>query len=339
MTRITLTILSFMLLSFYTVFSYANDTVGAEAAGGIEFKKTEDISMEKEILTLSADKVRVEYEFLNKTKKTITERIYFPMPFRGSYDLSCYGRPGQLQNFKVWANGRLINATWTVQAKLPSGEDVTSKLKRLGLSDQDIASYAGVTILCEGDADDPSLVAQHNKDLDRLGIKDVDQYGVNEEWNVSHVYHWDQEFPPEKITKIVHEYTPFTGGSSGGLDFSNSSGAIKSAKRLENRVGESGSLCIEDNVLRAAKNTIKNGYLYRYATVRYVLTTGRNWSGPIKDFTLNIKKQDPRDLVSLCFDGSIKKASPLVLTSHLTNFVPQDDLHVLFLLFERIDNY
>ena len=59
----------------YPIIATANDTVGAVEAGGIEFKKTDEISMEKEVLTISSNLVRVEYEFLNKTTHPTLGRI------------------------------------------------------------------------------------------------------------------------------------------------------------------------------------------------------------------------------------------------------------------------
>lgn len=335
MKLISILSLGFMPFLLNPTFSLANDTTVAEAAGGIEFKKSNDISMEKEVLTLSANKVRVEYEFLNKTKQSIKERIYFPMPFRDSFDLSCWQQPGRLQNFKVWVNGQLVNSTETVQAKLPSGEDVTSKLKRRGLSDQDIANYSGVTILCEGDAGDPTLVEQHNESLKKLGLSEVDRFGLIQEWLVSYLYYWDQEFPPEQVTHISHEYAPATGGSSGNIDFLEKGFGIKSTKELAARFNYAPDLCVDDGTFRAAKKAEqKLGGSLRQAVVEYVLVTGANWAGPIKDFTLNLKKSRPTDVVSLCFDGDFKKTSPLLLSTNKKNFVPNKNLAVLFLYYD-----
>lgn len=64
--------------------------------------------------------------------------------------------------------------------------------------------------------------------------------------------------------------------------------------------------------------------------VEYVLGTGRNWKGPIADFTLRIEKDSPEQFVSLCFPGRAKRVSPTVLEFSHTDFVPQDKLVVYF---------
>jgi hypothetical protein len=305
----------------------ANDTVGAEGAGGIEFKKTDEISMEKEVLTISPMRVRVEYEFINKTDHPITERIFFPMPYYSADNSRCNSGHGggPLAGFQVWVNDKEIETSLRIRAILPSGEDVTDRLNKRGLSDQDIADYNGIDILCEDQNDDPDAVAQAEKKLA--------DYGLKMPWNVSYVYYWDQTFPPGKRIKVAHDYTPRIGTDSGALSFDKKYG-IKSAQELISRVQHGGvqTYCVDDGIFRAAqKGAEAQEDTVRYAVVEYVLTTGANWSGPIKDFTLNLEKGSPNDVVSLCFDGKFTKKDPLTLTSHIKNFVPKNDLQVLFI--------
>lgn len=56
----------------------------------------------------------------------------------------------------------------------------------------------------------------------------------------------------------------------------------------------------------------------------------RTWNGPIKDFQLTIRKQAASDILSLCFDGDLKKIDPLTFQFKQANFVPMRDLNVLF---------
>jgi hypothetical protein len=55
-----------------------------------------------------------------------------------------------------------------------------------------------------------------------------------------------------------------------------------------------------------------------------------NWQGAIKDIKLTEKKQSPKDLVRLCFDGELKKTDPLTFEFHQQNFKPSNDLNLLF---------
>jgi hypothetical protein len=144
-----LVIFTVVVLATISQSCFANDTIGAQAAGGIEFKKTNDISMEKEVLTISRRKVRVEYEFINITDHPITEQIYFPMPLD---DLDpCYGHDGELENFALWVDGVPVKLSRTVRAVLHSGRDVTQLMRQYGLTDDEIYSPNQNSVCSEGE--------------------------------------------------------------------------------------------------------------------------------------------------------------------------------------------
>ena len=72
-------------------------------------------------------------------------------------------------------------------------------------------------------------------------------------------------------------------------------------------------------------------YGLSWAYVSYILMTANNWQGAIKDFTLTVKKQNPKDMVSLCFDGELKKTDPKTFEFHQQNYKPTRDLSLLFI--------
>jgi hypothetical protein len=65
--------------------------------------------------------------------------------------------------------------------------------------------------------------------------------------------------------------------------------------------------------------------------VHYILTTGANWKGPIGTFKLTIAKNSPKDKVSVCLPDT-RKTSPLTFEVVRHDFVPTQDLKVLFIL-------
>jgi hypothetical protein len=317
----------------------ANDSIGALGLGGIEFKKTKDISMEKETLTISNDQVRVEYEFINNTDKPIRETVVFPMPVYNYYKAFCQPSPeymGSVQDFKVWVDGKQLMPSLTVRARIQQHADagkqeiitgyidVTDRLKKLGFTDEDIAEYRGITFYsgeCDND-DDLYVSGKYQQNLELLNKEGL----ANKKhplWDVSYVYHWEQEFPPKQITHVVHEYEPFAGGGSGEADFMGSSPSFQMYNPKD--------FCMTDGAIRAARQIQKRTTQpFRWSVVDYILTTGANWSGPIKDFTLNLKKMNANEIVTLCFDGHFKKQDALTLTSNIKNFTPQKDISVLF---------
>lgn len=64
--------------------------------------------------------------------------------------------------------------------------------------------------------------------------------------------------------------------------------------------------------------------------VEYILGTGRNWKGPISDFTLDVMKQSPDQVVSLCFPGKATRIDGQTLRFQRKDFVPPDSLLVYF---------
>jgi hypothetical protein len=63
--------------------------------------------------------------------------------------------------------------------------------------------------------------------------------------------------------------------------------------------------------------------------INYILSTGANWSGPIKNFKLTIDPGAADRLVSLC-TGGLKASSPNGLEFTATDFKPSADLKILF---------
>lgn len=57
-------------------------------------------------------------------------------------------------------------------------------------------------------------------------------------------------------------------------------------------------------------------YGLHWADVSYILMTANNWQGAIIDFKFTVKKQNPKDVVSLCFDGELKKTDQLTFEFH-----------------------
>jgi hypothetical protein len=296
----------------------ANDSMGSVSGGGIVFKTSNEVSMEKEVLTISADKVRVEYEYINNTKHPIKEKIVFPMPpVIPGCDSEVRNYNGHPHDFKLWVNGQKQETTETVRAVLQNGEnftnpallngeDVTNRLKQIGLSEDDIVNTNWYSP-CE-EAWEPADKNSAEIELSNLVKNGLAIGGANPRalWLASYVEYWEQEFPPKQKISIVHEYKPLVGA---GYDY----------KDMAKEFCQS-------------RNPEFNKTPYRYKRVDYILTTGANWAGPIKDFTLNLKKDIADDVVSLCFDGRFVKQDDLTLSSHIKNFVPQKEISVIFFI-------
>ena len=70
-------------------------------------------------------------------------------------------------------------------------------------------------------------------------------------------------------------------------------------------------------------------YLFE-AWISYILSTGANWGGPIKDFSLTIDKGAPENLVSFCGEG-VKKIGPTTFEMKAKDFTPTNEIDILLL--------
>ena len=86
---------------------------------------------------------------------------------------------------------------------------------------------------------------------------------------------------------------------------------------------------MDEDFLRELASDNRNYFLEQW--VDYILTTGANWSGPIKQFRLVVDKGDPKILVSFC-GRNVKQVGPTQFEMTISDFTPRKDLAILFLL-------
>jgi hypothetical protein len=89
---------------FNSAFASANDSSFGDDNGNISFKSQPNISMDKESLIISEEKITVDYVFTNISLQDFVVPIAFPMPamYFGSSD-HC-----EIKDFKLWVDGKPI---------------------------------------------------------------------------------------------------------------------------------------------------------------------------------------------------------------------------------------
>jgi hypothetical protein len=296
--------------------AFANDGIGGVSAGGIVFRKTDAIAMKKEVLTVSYRLISVDYEFINESPADVEETIIFPLPAYPASEQpsdTYFGRPG---GFSIKVDGKPVGYSTVVRASL-NGEDVTAQLKKLGLSDAQIAfhpSFAPETKV-------PPFTAQQHRQLVKLKLIGDGAIGYEGPvWDIQVNYVWKQAFPANKVVRVHHEYRPFVSAGPGesGMDddtarrYCADAAFLKAWKKL------------------AARNGAPDASYVNAAKVSYILKTGNTWKNGIEDFTLNVVKDKPAELVSLCFPGTFRKIDPTTYQVRLRNFKPGADLEVYF---------
>jgi hypothetical protein len=90
--------------------------------------------------------------------------------------------------------------------------------------------------------------------------------------------------------------------------------------------------CIGDDFLAAldklAGEGEANAAKLQERRISYVLKTGANWAGPIKDFKLTVDKQKADRLISFCAND-ITTISPTLVGFTAKDFTPDKDLKIL----------
>jgi hypothetical protein len=348
-----------ILLGGATSVIYANDSAASTAAGGIQLRHEANISMEKEVLTISEVKVTVEYEFLNNSDKDITTDVAFPIPAYDDGYVDAGGRR-DFNTFHLWIDGQEIKYSTDVRADL-NGKDNTELLKKFGIDIASLGHY-GDNPKSEPTGQVNALMPEVREQLLRAGLVSGGDGPRPWQplWKVLKTYYWTQTFPAHKILHVRHEYAPAVGldemqpdtldaavrkerlstlkakASSPAATYRGKSAAVLDElyKNIENScVDPSTQKAIIDG---AAKKYKPSEDSITIMWVDYILTTANSWKTPIKDFTLIVDKK-PAPLLgrvaqfaTWCWDGTIKKVDATHVQVHETSFIPKKELHVAF---------
>lgn len=312
----------------------ANDSTARVGTGGIVLLKNTDIRMAQEVLEISTKAIRVSYVFENESKTDIYTTVAFPMPTYGwNPNLSAYDindRP--LRGFKVLVDGNEI-PTRLERKALFQNRDITEKLRKIGLTDTQIFdTFADCDVdrgcgLSKKQSQQIAKIPGWNK----AGL-------VWADWKVAETIYWQQAFPAGRGNNVQHDYKTFVGHTYTVFYHEKRiSSDLPLAATANSQKESDHEACLDDETRKAIDkriaSKIQKGYAWVSVTlddVEYVLGTGRNWKGPIRDFKLKIIKESADQMVSLCFPGKPKKLSPTVLEFSQENFLPQDKLVLHF---------
>lgn len=291
----------------------ANDGIASVGVGGIVFGKTDSVAMKKEVLTISYDKISVDYEFLNESSKDVEETIVFPLPAYSAVALPSNAYYGEPNGFSILVDGKPVAFKSRLTALTHEGKDVTAQLKKLGLSDTQIANP---TVFTNMERSVPPGLTEHQANaLVKQGLWNEGLDGPD--WMVKVDYVWTQKFAANKLVRVHHDYRPFVAAGSGSAMYDEPAQFQK-------------NYCVDPGFLAVRAKTVGKKTLFDGLDVSYILTTGNTWKRGIEDFTLNIVKRKPDELVSLCFPGTLKKIDALTFQAHLLNFKPAQDLRIHF---------
>ncbi|SIR09298.1 protein of unknown function [Rhizobium sp. RU20A] len=311
----------------------ANDTLAELHTGGLVFMRSDAVEMAKEDLFISPTEIRVEYVFRNATDADVDSIVAFPMPdiqgsMEGDFNVDTLHADNFL-GFSTTQDGAPIKPELQQRATV-FGIDVTADLKAEGipLMPYGEATAGALTKLSpEKTADWVSRgIVMKNEWDDGSGVLKSELVPI---WKLSSVYYWRTRFPAGKTVSVKHTYTPSVGGTA-GISFLDEGKPTPDATAEYRR-----KYCMDEAFIKRGADLFANAGkdnqpYYTEAWISYILTTGSNWYGPIKDFTLTVDKGDPKNFVSFCGEN-VRKIGETTFQIKATDFYPQEELSVLIL--------
>lgn len=311
----------------------ANDSSAEVSIGGLVLTQSDSISLDREDLFISQEEVRVDYLFTNTGSKDVDTLVAFPLPVQdwNSEMVPAYRLEEQLQ-FRTTVDGKPVDYAVQVQA-LRDGKDVTGELARIGL-DPDLDWNAMQKALAALGPEKVAALRAQGLIIEEEATGPEKTYAST--WKTRTIVTRHQVFPAGQTIAVSHRYKPLAGGSVGG--------SLYRQYRKDTLPAYREKYCIEDSWLAAfdkavAKRT-KPGQefpeVYTETWLGYVLTSGANWKGPIKDFRLVVDKGKPENLVSFCADG-VKKISPTRFEVRKTDFEPDRDINILIIEWIKLE--
>jgi hypothetical protein len=320
----------------------ANDSSAAIGVGGLQLTKNDAISMDSEELFISKELITVKYRFTNTSTKNVETLVSFPLPAIPS-EVDGYmgdqGYPNWQEDlkFKTLVDGKPVQLSYREAVSIsgdPKAKDILPRLKQLGWRVDHWNDYNfGESLKRYSAAEKAGFVKEG------LLIEEPAGYW-RPNWRMQAHVTRQQTFPAEKTIVVEHSYKPVAGGSIGGM--------MLKRYRTEKNSGFADyakAYCIDQSLLNGfdkkiaaqakrekAKPDGGMGDFYSETWLSYVLKSGANWRGPIKDFRLVIDKGKADDLISFCMDG-VKKISPTQFEVRKTNFEPSKDLEILIVNF------
>lgn len=303
----------------------ANDSEAAVGIGGLVLTRNDAISMDSEDLYISKEEVRVSYRFTNRTSRDIETTVSFPVPSNPAnrqaleYDATVPALD-QLQ-FQTTVDGRPVELATVVRAEI-AGRDVTARVAQLGWP---LDWYQGMP---EAPAFIAGLSEAQRAGYLREGLLQRIGDQIWPAWDmVTHITR-RQVFPAGRTVAVTHRYRPLIGGSVAGALF-------PGARSYEGFAEHRARYCIDRSFLagfdralaaRQARDPVTMNYSETW--ISYILRSGANWRGPIRDFRLVVDKGRPENLVSFCMNG-VRRISPTRFEVRRRNFEPDRDLEIL----------
>jgi hypothetical protein len=307
----------------------ANDSSAALGASGVVLTQTADIRMAREDLYVSPHKIRIRYEFVNDSAKDIDTVVAFPLPDIDTrrFYVEPLGTvtddPINFVGFSVVADGQRVTPN-VEQRAFYKDKDVTAILASAQIP-VNVVSGKDVQFMLH-------LSPTQVKILESADLGDHESGdGETPHWIIRTKFWWKQSFPAGKTVVLEHSYQPVTGQTFFIGQYVGTKPDEDGAAYFKNYCIDAGTRkAIASRIASKTGNPDDSGAMIAFAT-DYILMSGNNWKGPIGHFHLTLDKEKPDNILSLCWDGNLKKTKPTTFEESRENFGPTQDIKLLVL--------
>jgi hypothetical protein len=312
----------------------ASDTSTELPVGGLAFMPTLGVRLDTEVLTISPEKVSVQYVLVNQTNTPVTLQIAFPLP---EIDLSDEDAlldvplptADNFLGFSLIVDGAPAAMDMIQKAQM-SGNDVTRQLLDEGFTLMALGPKADAfraRVQTVAEAKRKALIAAGLIVEEGSSAEGEPIYGPG--WSVKTIFTRQQILAPGRETRLDLSYSPSVGFSQDTV----LRRALRANTQLQAIVRQHvKDYCIDDNLLRTidevAGDADANTAELQERRISYVLSTAYGWAWPIREFHLVVDKGKPGRWISLCMN-KIARISPTKFESIISNFVPDRDLKIL----------
>lgn len=357
-----------LLLSALTPGSWANDSAVSFLNSGVQYVHNPDIEMQQEDLTITQDQITVKYSFFNTNSKDITLNMGFPLPASPNFennqqrswndapfwdpifqtydyadifegyksddsDIQIFGKRTSLPffDFHCEEDGEGKYVKWKIVTLDRQGKDLTSLLQRNKIPPS--ANYLNGVMNRGGMDCRPAL----KEKLSALGL--IKKGRVD--FQTQLVFYWTTVFSTKKNKKILHHYKPQEGSfifgiAKGGTKISPVTSFQQNDKyeKLFIDLFEKEKIqrpllkqWIEEGCRASSKSSEHWSHL-DIRQIRYILTTGKNWKGPIGRFNLKIPIPSQTEVFVHGIKGLEKKDGAWQVT--IDQFTPTQELTIFY---------
>ncbi|AKR56306.1 hypothetical protein XM25_10965 [Devosia sp. H5989] len=323
-----------LLLAALPASAMANDSMAQLGAGGLSFITNDKVQMLSEDLSISAEEVKVVYEFKNSSDEDQHTLVAFPLPdIMGSGDFIVSiptEDPQNIFGFETTFNGKPVEATLH-QYVFAFGIDQTDYLKGLGIP---LTPYGQDTI------DKLNALPEADKnELMHRGLVIPMEYDAGQGWQtdmtpvwtLKSTYSWEADFKAGAMAEVVHKYKPSVGGTVAVTFLSEPYDDYDPASEYQKKY------CTDESFIKAVRKTLTSSddpysAPFTESWISYIWSTGNNWSGPIGKFHLTVDKGAPENLVSFC-GTDVRKTGSTTFEMTATDFYPpyNHELEILIL--------